>query len=162
MVLILSATRQFFGAYITVLLFQIVLIVWAVTMMYPILKSLRHPIRSFWEDPGKAAEIEFDKVHSLAEWPEPVLKFAAIHFRNRAAHLRERVSVLLGAIDKVGILPLLGSTAYAVWKLFNDSSAPKLITPFILYITALCLGILYFEGLIVVSLSQRLEHFSDC
>lgn len=47
------------------------------------------------------------------------LEYAAARFSLAARHMRERISILVGALDKVGIVPLAG-TAYLTWHKIQE------------------------------------------
>lgn len=105
-----------------------------------------------------AEQLDFDLPHylDLIAWlrtfPRERIDILADYTRQRLERLRSRQPLLLGAVDKLGVLPLLGALAI---QFHGMSWPPRPNLGETVLVVALVIG--YWAGLVTLSLRFRLE-----
>jgi hypothetical protein len=82
----------------------------------PDLRKLRNPERQSSGPLAKAFNGDMDLIHKLAaDFEAHHLSYAKAMYTQMAKHLRERIGLIVGALDKVGVIPLAitGYLSYA-------------------------------------------------
>lgn len=86
-----------------------------IAVMLPDLKALKDLNRTVARPIEEAFHSDLGTIQGLAYYPRHELEHAKDQFERGARRLRERSALLVGALDKVGILPL-GLTAYLTFS----------------------------------------------
>lgn len=82
-------------------------------------KSLEHTVACTVEDPFDS---DLETIRGLVRYPRHELDHAKTQFENGARGLRERSGLLLGALDKVGLLPMIVSTCLTIAQAVRDGA----------------------------------------
>jgi len=100
---------------IMIMLAEFIFLAYSIAQLIPELRKMRDPERDFISPHAERFNDEIDLISDLASsHPSQHLTFAANSFSLLAEQLRARISLLVGAIDKVGLIPL-GVTTYISW-----------------------------------------------
>lgn len=103
---------------------------------------------------------------NMARWYDAICKirkaysyeqisFANQYVSNVATQARGRLSLVIGALEKVGVIPLLASAAVTIVNFSNDGTIP------IVWCTAAAAaGLIYFFALRMMDVSFMLERFA--
>jgi len=98
-----------------ILLAEIIFLLYSIAQLVPELRKMRDPERDFIKPHAERFNDEIDLISDLvSSHPSQHLAFAANSFSLLAEQLKARISLLVGAIDKVGLIPL-GVTTYISW-----------------------------------------------
>lgn len=96
--------------------------------------------------------------------PTEALEFAKNRLRSEAEHLRVRVAVLVGALDKLGLVPLFASALLTIWNVHEALSQHGNALPVpipVLYTIAGCLLFFYLASLGLISASHRIDELTQ-
>lgn len=83
------------------------------------------------------------------------ISFAHHYVSNVAAQARGRLSLVIGALEKVGVVPLLASAAVTIVNFNRDG-----ILPIVWCTAAAVAGLIYFFALRIMDVSFMLERFA--
>lgn len=112
----LTALLLVFAAEISFIVYQLVSLI-------PDLLKLRNPERSFIAPYGEVFNDDVDLIAELASChDEKHLRYAAQYFALSAEQLRTRIGLLVGAIEKVGLIPLGVTTYLSITKLAKEGA----------------------------------------
>ncbi len=104
---------------------------------------------------------DFALSRKISHIPPTALRFAAMQLRSQSEHLRIRIALITGALDKIGIVPLIASTGLTVWKLNAELHAAKSLPTFLLYLVVAVIAVVYLSGMTDIIVSHRLEELAD-
>lgn len=92
-----------------------------ISMIFLGIKTLISPTKEFMEPASERAEHDFRLAEILSRFDKDQLQFAKNKLEQEALHMRGRIAFLVGAIEKVGILPIVVTTIIS----FHNFSADK-------------------------------------
>lgn len=98
-------------------------------------------------------ELDYARLSLTGGISSEELKFLAKRLQLNAEHLRSRVGLLVGTIDKVGVVPLAAGSLYTLWKLRQEThiEASYLITGLA------TLTLLYLAAMVLTLRSHRID-----
>lgn len=103
-------------ALILVLLAQITGIFYQLSFVFEAFKIFKTPTRHFLEPITESAVRDFNLAESFSRFSESQLYYAKERLSLESAHMKSRVNLLVGALDKVGIVPVLVAWLMASYK----------------------------------------------
>jgi hypothetical protein len=122
------------------------------------LKLMGRPVASFLVAHTKPITRDYNLVAKLRGFPGTELKFVSARLHLEADHLRGRLGILIGALDKVGIIPLVAGGVGSFWKFRQDNPQFK---PSYLEICLSGLGLFYFMGMVITITSHRIDELAQ-
>jgi hypothetical protein len=158
-----SATVNLIGLSL-VLLAELAGVGLVITAALEPIKSMLHPTKSLLIDRARWTQRDFDFARQLSAVPTDSLEFAITRLRSEAEHIRARVGLLVGALDKIGMVPLGASTILTLWTIQRESSQhglPLLIPSYVLYSIAGGLFFLCVAGVGMFRASHRIEEITQ-
>ena len=119
-------------------------------------KDLSQPVSSLLKH--RSAVILHDRklLQQLRQMPRSELSFLSDRLQLEADHLRSRVGLLVGGIDKVGTVPLVIGAIVSGWKFLHE----KQLAPGLLEIAVAGVAFLYLVGVIFTLTSHRLDELA--
>ena len=120
-------------------------------------KSLRDPLCFIIDNTMKCAEIDATNVNNFYKYEPEALKYVLVELKAERAAWERRVSLLLGAIDKVGIIGIIPGLL-ALIKSVHLALMPGFPAPWIQAI-AYATPFVYGVGLMSHVLMTRLDRF---
>lgn len=157
----IGLVNKFFGnnyAVISVKFFLLIAIVlvllYQISMLFSSMKELRHSEKSISNPIVKEFDSDIDLISELSkDFLEHHLEYAKNSFAQTADQLRERIGLLVGAIEKVGVFPL-GIAAYlSVQEAVNK----KVVIFSEIEIMLFGLIVLYLFAIYLVTVSHKLD-----
>lgn len=128
--------------------------IYQLAVAFPVLKMLRHPEKSLASPATERFNNDIDRISSLArDFEKHHLEYARDRLALIADQLRNRISFLVGAIEKVGILPLAITGYLSAEKVLSD---PKLASSGIEWVFGALIA-LYLIAIHLLLVSQQLE-----
>lgn len=70
---------------------------------------------------GSAIQLDYLRLSQLRTFPIKDLEYLGERLQLEAEQLRSRLGLMVGAIDKVGIIPLVVGSMYTAWKLVHEA-----------------------------------------
>ena len=122
------------------------------------LNSVLQPVASFLRSGKMRMGKDYQFSKELSKSPEPLIKYLGARLHMEAEHLRGRIGLLAGAIDKVGIIPLAGSLAFSLARFMKDADL-RVTIYWEMGIAAL--GLLYILSIIMVAASHRIDELAQ-
>lgn len=119
-------------------------------------KMLSQPVRSALLPEVERAQLDSDLVFELRLYEISSLKYVDERLRMAVAHFRSRIGTIAGALDKVGLIPLLVGWFFAGEKFFQGETKSEYII-----IGAGGLGFFYVLSIIAVLASNRVEQLAQ-
>ncbi|MDQ2774856.1 MAG: hypothetical protein M3Y57_08030 [Acidobacteriota bacterium] len=147
------------GSITAVLLYETVTVYQA---LRPTIYILKQPIASFLEGQAIQAQKDYSLSLLLSSYSPEVVKFVAKRLRTGADHLRARVSLFVGSLDKIGAIPLIAGGAVTIWKLrleLQERHAPISILQ--LYMCIFALVCFYVVGFLMMAIGQRIDELAE-
>jgi hypothetical protein len=143
---------------ILVLTTQLLACAFMITAIFPSIRSMLQPTRSFLREEEHYTKKDFYLSQQMCEIPERLLRFTAIKLHSQADQMRSRIGVLTGALDKIGLIPLAGSVGLTIWKLREQVRAGQFpIWSPVLYILVGGVVGSYLGGIVGTTISHRLD-----
>jgi hypothetical protein len=115
------------------------------------------PVASFLRMRIHPVKRDYELLSRLRDFPTTDLRFVRARLQNEAEQLRGRIGILVGAIDKIGIVPLVAGGIVSGWKFAHDAN-PK---PGYLEICVAGLGLFYLLGVNLTLASHRIDQFAQ-
>jgi hypothetical protein len=109
-------------ALILVLLAQISGLLYQLSFVFEAFKIFKAPARHFLEPVTESSVRDFELAESFSRFTESQLYYAKERLSLESKHMRSRISLLVGALDKVGIIPVLVAWILASYKYIADGS----------------------------------------
>jgi hypothetical protein len=109
-------------ALILVLLAQITGLLYQLSFVFEAFKIFKAPTRHFLEPVTESSVRDFELAESFSRFTESQLYYAKERLSLESTHMRSRVNLLVGALDKVGIIPVLVAWILASYKYIADGS----------------------------------------
>ncbi|TBR36448.1 MULTISPECIES: hypothetical protein [Dyella] len=128
--------------------------------LFPIVRRPRLPSFSA-ERRDLADQMDFDRIHHealiswLCSYPSETLSTLASYARGRHERMKDRMPIMLGAIEKLGVLPLVGALLIQVKSYVHEAKYGWLD---LLVVAALFIG--YWMALALVFQRIRLEQMA--
>jgi hypothetical protein len=91
------------------------------TLLWAEVQKLKNPEKEIASPLTRSFSDSMELIHELSTFEAHHLKYAQDLFRRNARHLRERISLFVGALDKVGAIPL-AVTAYLSYAKMSQGS----------------------------------------
>lgn len=116
-------------------------------------KFFLHPVQSLLTAQVKHAQSDHELLRRLREYPIPILEYVGRRLNMEVQHLRGRITMTTGAIDKVGVIPLLvGLISSGGWTSSTQNATKADI------VTATAgFGLVYMLSVITMLASNRIE-----
>lgn len=128
--------------------------IYQLAVVFPMLKMLRHSEQSLSTPATERFNNDIDRISSLArDFEKHHLEYARDRLSLIADQLRNRISFLVGAIEKVGILPLAVTGYLSAEKVLAD---PKLASSGIEWAFGALIA-LYLMAIHLLVVSQQLD-----
>ena len=109
-------------ALVFVALSQISALLYQLSIIFQGFKVLKEPARHFLEPVTKSSAQDFELATSLSRFEESQLEYAKNRLLLECEQMKSRVSILVGAIEKVGILPVAVTWVLAAYKYFDKGA----------------------------------------
>ena len=109
-------------ALILALLAQITGLLYQLSFVFEAFNIFKAPARHFLEPVTESSVRDFELAESFSRFTESQLYYAKERLSLESTHMRSRVSLLVGALDKVGIIPVLVAWILASYKYIADGS----------------------------------------
>lgn len=132
-----------------------------VASMFNSMTSVFMTTSSFLRQEKEYIRKDFALSQKISQVSPTALRFAAMQVRSQSEHLRVRIALITGALDKIGIIPLVASTGLTVWKLNAELHAAKSLPTFVLYVVVGAIALVYLAGVTNTIVSHRLEQLAD-
>lgn len=128
-----------------------------IAQLIPEFRKMRNPEREFSSPLVKTFNDDLDLIHELASSFElHHLSYAKAMYGHMAKQIRERIGLLVGALDKVGLIPV------AVTAYLSYTKAVKEGISFGPYeMTAIAFAFLYLLAIRLTATAQWMEHVSE-
>jgi len=110
---------QKFIALVFVALSQISALLYQLSFIFQSFKILKEPARHFLEPVTKSSAQDFELASSLSRFKKSQLEYAKSRLILECDQMKSRVGILVGAIEKVGILPVAVTWVLAAYKYFD-------------------------------------------
>lgn len=122
-----AISTKFIGPYVwqklTALVFvalsQISALLYQLSFVFGAFKILKEPTRHFLEPVTRSSAKDYDLALSLLRFDKAQLEYAKNRLLLECEQIKSRVNLLVGAIDKVGILPVAVTWFLAAYKYFD-------------------------------------------
>ena len=102
------------------LLAQITGILYQLSFVYEEIRIFRAPARHFLEPVTESSAKDYKLAESFSRFSQTQLFYAKERLSLESTHMKARVGMLVGAIEKVGIVPVLVAWLFASYKYFAD------------------------------------------
>lgn len=109
-------------ALILILLAQISGLLYQASFIFEVFKVFKAPARHFLEPITESSVRDFELADSFSRFTESQLYYVKERLSLESKHMRSRVSLLVGALNKVGIIPVLITWILASYKYMADGS----------------------------------------
>ena len=106
-------------ALVLVALSQISALLYQLSFVFGAFKILKEPTRHFLEPVTRSSAKDYDLALSLLRFDKAQLEYAKNRLLLECEQIKSRVNLLVGAIDKVGILPVAVTWFLAAYKYFD-------------------------------------------
>jgi hypothetical protein len=138
------------------LLAQVVYLLRVVGMTWSALKEVT-PNSGVPQVRVNVIQLDYQRLGQLRAFTNEELRYVAERLQLEAEHMRSRLGLLLGTIDKVGIIPLVVGSAYGVWKLVHEASLS------LTGVMAVLAGLTFFYliGMVVFIKGHRLDELAQ-
>ena len=128
--IIVAISTKFIGPYswqklttlVLVALSQISALIYQLSFIFEAFKVLKEPTRHYLEPVTKSSAKDYDLALSLLRFDKAQLEYAKNRLLLECAQMKSRVNLLVGAIDKVGILPVAVTWFLAAYKYFDKGA----------------------------------------
>ena len=115
-------TWQKLTALVVVALSQVSALLYQFSFIFEGFKILKEPTRHFLEPVTKSSAKDYDLALSLSRFDKSQLEYAKSRLLLECEQMKSRVSILVGAIDKVGIVPVAVTWVLAAYKYFDKGA----------------------------------------
>ena len=109
-------------ALVLVALSQVSALLYQLSFIFEGFKILNEPTRHFLEPVTQSSAKDYDLALSLSRFDETQLEYAKNRLLLECEQMKSRVNILVGAIDKVGILPVAVTWVLAAYKYFDKGT----------------------------------------
>jgi len=128
-----------------------------ISLLAPMLKEMKHSEKTIAENILSEFNSDIELIQSLSkDCSEHHLSFAKQNFMQLSNHLKSRINLLVGAIEKVGIIPLAIASYYSYQKISNG----ELISFGAIEIITTSIVILYLFSIHMVTVSHKFERIA--
>ncbi|WP_316364675.1 hypothetical protein [Candidatus Thiodiazotropha sp. CDECU1] len=117
----IEGERQKLTVLVLIVISQIGAILYLLAIPIEAIKIARKPSKHFLEPVGTSTNKDFKLAQSLSRYEESLLVNVLKRLQLETAQMRGRVALLVGAIEKVGIIPVSVATLVALYKYFDGS-----------------------------------------
>jgi len=101
---------------------QISALLYQLSFIFQGFKVFQEPTRYFLEPISKSSAKDYELATSLIRFDDSQLVYAKKRLNLESEQMKNRVGILVGAIDKVGIFPVAVTWGLAAYKYFYDGS----------------------------------------
>jgi hypothetical protein len=132
-------------------------VVQALRSSFSAIKLVGRPVHSVLKTLGPPLNHDYELLLRLRSYDKPSLEFMSRRLTMEADQFRSRIGIFVGAIEKVGIVPLAVGAFITGWKFKEDTHPP------LSYIVVGVAGmlLLYLLGVILTMSSSKLEKLAD-
>jgi hypothetical protein len=136
---------------------SVLAVAYQVAQMVPEIVKLKNPERETSNSLVEVFNTDMDLIHQLSTSFEPQhLSYARAMYSNMAKHIRERIGLLVGALDKIGIVPVAVTAYLSYAKAMKDGIS---FGPYEwIGISFVCL---YLLAIRMTSTAQWMEHIAE-
>jgi hypothetical protein len=128
-----------------------------ISLVAPMLKEMKHSEKTVAENILSEFNNDIELIQSLSQdCSEHHLSFAKQNFMQLSNHLKSRINLLVGAIEKVGVIPLAIASYYS----YQKASSSELISFGAVEIIATTIVILYLFSIHMVTVSHKFERIA--
>ena len=104
-----------------VALSQLSALLFQLSFVFSGFRILKEPIRLILKPLTKLAVRDYELALSMSRFDISQLNYAKSRLALESKHMKSRVNILVGAIDKVGILPVVVTWVFSAYKYFHDN-----------------------------------------
>lgn len=146
-----------------ILVSSLLLLFAQVVYLIRVVWMIRSALKEVWPDSRipqvriNVIQLDSQRLQQLHAFTNEELRYVAERLQLEAEHMRSRLGLLLGTIDKVGIIPLIVGSAYGVWKLVHEASLS--LTGVMAVLAGLTL--FYLVGMVVFIKGHRLDELAQ-
>jgi len=132
-------------------------IAYQIAQIIPEATKLRNPERESSSSLVNSFNDDMDLIHQLSvNFELHHLSYAKGMYTNMARHMRERIGLLVGALDKIGVIPVAATTYFSYAKAIKDGLA---FGPYEwIGIVFICL---YLMAIRMTATAQWMEHVAE-
>jgi len=135
---------------------SVILTIWS------LLPVVFRPAREFLGGQHRRINKDREMLRKLRGFSVPALRYLQAHLRMEAEQLRSRISILVGALDKLGVIPLSVGWLYTAVKYYQEAASNiKGNIGLYLEISAIGLGVLYVLSIRGFILSHQIDKFAQ-
>jgi hypothetical protein len=128
-----------------------------ISLVAPMLKEMKHSEKTVAENILSEFNNDIELIQCLSnDCSEHHLSFAKQNFIQLSNHLKSRINLLVGAIEKVGIIPLAVASYYS----YKKASSGELISFGAIEIIATSVVVLYLFSIHMVTVSHKFERIA--
>jgi hypothetical protein len=89
------------------------------------MRAFLRPIRSILSAQSNRAKSDYELLLLLRQYPAPLMKYVAARLNMAIEHVRGRISIMAGSIDKVGIIPLVIGWMFSGEKFIHAANVER-------------------------------------
>jgi hypothetical protein len=130
-------------------------ILYQLSFIFEASKIFKKPTRHFLRPIAKSSAVDFELAESFHKFTEQQLHYAKERISLERSHMKARVGMLVGALEKVGIIPVLVTWILASYKYIANGTITFDKIDWLVY---LLLG-LYVVMLPILSFAHKLERY---
>jgi hypothetical protein len=128
-----------------------------ISLVAPMLKEMKHSEKTVAENILSEFNNDIELIQSLSQdCSEHHLSFAKQNFMQLSNHLQSRINLLVGAIEKVGVIPLAIASYYS----YQKASSSELISFGAVEIIATSIVLMYLFSIHMVTVSHKFERIA--
>lgn len=139
-----------------VVLSQVLSLVYQLSIIFQSVRVLKAPTRHFLEPVTASAAKDYQLAYNMQRFNLSQLNYALARLRLEVAQIRSRVGILIGAVEKVGIVPVALTTAFSAYGYFADGKIAFEQVDWVVY----ALMGLYVSVLPVLFFSHKLDRYA--
>jgi hypothetical protein len=145
-------------ALILLLLGTVVTLVLQVMTIFQSLRSFSQPVVTFLKGCAGRAKKDHEISQRLGGLSASAIRYVGTRLRTEADHLRVRVAVVVGALDKVGLIPLALGTYFTASKYVQDTHV-EITSNWEMGVAAF--GIFYMLSMLMINVSHRIDELAQ-
>lgn len=153
---IFTSEYQKLFALLFVVVAQVLSLVYQMAIIFQSFQVLRVPTRHFLEPVTVSAAKDYQLASNMQRFNLSQLEYAFARLSLEVAQIRSRVGILIGAIEKVGIVPVALTTAFSAYGYFADGKIAFEQVDWVVY----ALMGLYVSVLPVLFFSHKLDRYA--
>lgn len=141
------------------LLFYLVALIWQISLITPIFKFFKNPTEQLLQVFQERATREISSMSNFSIISLETLEYLSQRLLLAKEQLHQRMAYLMGAVDKVGVLPGFIASFLALSKVLESKTFPVENKQLYIY-AAIGFCILYVFSMVSMMICQRFEVYS--